>query len=58
MMAPYRAGFLRWISERLATKYPRLQCLQFRQTLYLKGKGLGRSAIDTLSRQTKYVDIL
>lgn len=50
----YRGMFRRWLLDQLIMRYPRLfALLRFRETLYLKGKGLRNSALDVLTTGTR-----
>jgi len=52
-----RTGFHHWLCERLALNFPRASSrgsLKFNQTLFLKGKGLSRSALDVVAKQTRF----
>ena len=45
-----RGSYRRWLYEQRIKPYPRsLTSLRFRDTIYLKGKGLRNSALDVLS---------
>ena len=49
-LSEYRGSFRLWLFEELIMRYPRsLTSLRFRDTIYLKGKGLRNSALDVLS---------
>ena len=49
-LSEYRGRFRKWLLDELIIRYPRkLNSLRFRDTIYLKGKGLRNSALDVLS---------
>ena len=52
-LSEYRGRFRKWLLDELIIRYPRrLNSLRFRDTIYLKGKGLRNSALDVLSRES------
>lgn len=54
----YRSGFRNWLIEQLTMRYPTLlTSLRFHDTLYFKGKGLRRAALDVLSTSNRYSSI-
>lgn len=51
----YRSSFRSWLIDQIRMRYPKsLLPLRFRETLFFKGKGLRRSAIDILSISNRY----